>query len=63
MKFLFNGVELKRADFTTEEASIRQAVYTDVSGNEHDVKFLYYSLKLKEPRIRLFLQCFDGSIF
>ena len=62
VKFCFNGVELRRADFTTEEPSIRQAVYTDVSGNEHDVKFLYYSLKLKEPRIRLFLQCFDGSI-
>ncbi|MGM9778729.1 MAG: ATP-binding protein, partial [Prevotella sp.] len=62
VKFFFNGVELKRADFTTEEPSIRQAVYTDVLGKKHDVKFLYYSLKLKEPKIRLFLQCFDGSI-
>ena len=62
VKFFFNGVELKRSDFTTEEPRIRQAVYTDVLGKDHDVKFLYYSLKLKEPKIRLFLQCFDGSI-
>ncbi len=62
VKFIFNGVELKRTDFTTEEPSIETAFYTDIIGKKHSVVFKYYSLKLKEPKVRLFLQCNDGKI-
>ena len=62
VKFYFNGIELKRTDFTSENPSIKKKSYTDIQGRTHDVIFKYYSLKLKDPKIRLFLQCFDGSI-
>lgn len=62
VKFYFNGIELKRTDFTTGEPTINKTSYTDILGKKHDVVFKYYSLKLKEPKVRLFLQCFDGNI-
>ncbi|WP_443925030.1 ATP-binding protein [Prevotella sp.] len=62
VKFYFNGIELKRTDFTTGEPSIKKTFYTDIQGRTHEVIFKYYSLKLKEPKVRLFLQCFDGNI-
>lgn len=62
VKFYFNDIELKRTDFTTEEPSIKIVSYTDIQGRTHDVRFKYYSLKLKEPKVRLFLQCFDENI-
>lgn len=62
VKFYINGIELKRTDFTTEEPSVKMSSYTDVQGRTHDVRFKYYSLRLKESKVRLFLQCFDGSI-
>lgn len=62
VKFYFNGIELKRTDFTFEKPSIMKKSYTDIQGRVHDVIFKYYSLKLKEPKVRLFLQCFDGNI-
>ena len=62
VKFYFNGVELKRSDFTTEAPSVKKVSYTDVFGKKHDVTFKYYSLTLNEPKLRLFLQCNDGSI-
>lgn len=62
VKFYFNGIELKRTDFTTEDPAIKKTSYTDIQGRTHDVIFKYYSLKLKDPKVRLFLQCFDGSI-
>lgn len=62
VKFIFNGIELKRTDFTTENPSIKNTSYTDIQGRTHNVIFKYYSLKLKDPKVRLFLQCFDGNI-
>ena len=62
VKFYFNGIELKRTDFTTENPSIKKTSYTDIQGRTHDVVFKYFSLKLREPKVRLFLQCFDGNI-
>lgn len=62
VKFYINGIELKRTDFTTEEPSVKMSSYTDIQGRTHDVRFKYYSLRLKESKVRLFLQCFDGSI-
>lgn len=62
VKFFFNGIELKRSDFTTEEPSVKRVSYTDVFGKKHDVTFKYYSLSLPEPKLRLFLQCNDGCI-
>lgn len=62
VKFCFNGIELKRTDFTTEDPTIKKTSYTDIQGRTHDVIFKYYSLKLKDPKVRLFLQCFDGNI-
>lgn len=62
VKFFLNGIELKRTDFTTENPSIKKTSYTDIQGKKHDILFKYYSLKLKDPKVRLFLQCFDGDI-
>lgn len=62
VKFYFNGIELKRTDFTTENPFIKKTFYTDIQGRTHDVIFKYFSLKLKTPKVRLFLQCFDGDI-
>lgn len=62
VKFYFNGNELKRTDFTSGEPTIKKASYTDITGKRHDVVFKYYSLKLNEPKVRLFLQCLDGNI-
>ena len=62
VKFYFNGIELKRTDFTTEDPAIKKTSYTDIQGRTHGVIFKYYSLKLKDPKVRLFLQCFDGNI-
>lgn len=62
VRFYFNGVELKRTDFTKESPLIKKVCYTDIQGKIHDVIFKYYSLKLNDPKVRLFLQCSDGDI-
>ena len=62
VKFYFNGIELKRTDFTSENPSIKKKSYTDIQGRTHEVIFKYFSLKLKDPKVRLFLQCLDGNI-
>lgn len=62
VKFYFNGIELKGTDFTSENPSIKKKSYTDIQGRTHEVIFKYFSLKLKDPKVRLFLQCLDGNI-
>lgn len=61
LKFVINGKELKMEDFFLNNKKSGRAVdYTDTSGKEHKVRFQFYSLKLSDKRVRIFLQPSSG---
>lgn len=60
--FVLNGNELKRMDFVASLPEKKTLPYTDVYGKCHQVLFTYYSLKLSDKKVRLFLQVNDGEI-
>ena len=61
VKFVINGKELKVEDFfINHNKKGKIADYTDTSGKEHKVRFQFYSLKLSDKRVRIFLQPATG---
>ena len=59
--FFINGKELKMEDFfMNSDKKNRIADYTDTMGREHKVRFQFYSLKLSDKRVRIFLQSSTG---
>lgn len=60
--FIVNGEKLTRAQFVTETPKSQEFKYTDSFGKEHDIRLYFYSLKLKDPKVRLFVQCPIGGI-
>lgn len=62
VSFVVNGEKLNRSLFVTETPKSQTLKYTDSFGKEHDIRLCFYSLKLKEPKVRLFVQCPIGGI-
>lgn len=62
VSFLLNGNELNRIDFVASLPQKKETQYTDVYGKDHQVSFTYYSLKLSDQKVRLFLQVNDGEV-
>ena len=61
LKFLLNGNELKMEDFFLTHKKIEKNIdYIDTAGKEHKVLFQFYSLKLSDKRVRIFLQSSTG---
>lgn len=59
--FFINGKELKMEDFfMNNDKKDRITDYTDSMGREHKVLFQFYSLKLSDKRVRIFLQSSTG---
>ena len=59
--FFINGKELKMEDFFMNSDKKNRIVdYTDTMGREHKVRFQFYSLKLSDKRVRIFLQSSIG---
>lgn len=56
IKFYVNGEELKRDDFCIKEPHTKIADYKDKVGKNHKVIFQFYSLKLSDSGVRIFLQ-------
>lgn len=62
IRFIVNGHTLNRSEFINEMPHLQKAAFIDNFGKEHEVRFQYFSLKLKEPKIRIFIQCSNGDI-
>ena len=61
IKFIINGAELKMEDFfLNSKETEKYADYIDTLGKEHKVHFQFYSLKLSDKRVRIFLQPSTG---
>lgn len=61
IRFVINGKEIKMEDFFLNHNKKGKIVcYTDTSGKTHDVRFQFYSLKLSDKRVRIFLQPASG---
>ena len=61
VKFFISGKLLKMEDFFLSKDKRNKIVdYTDTSGKEHKVLFQFYSLKLPDKRVRIFLQPLTG---
>lgn len=60
--FVLNGNKLNKMDFVASLPHKTKLSYTDVYGKDHVVSFTYYSLKLSDKKVRLFLQVNDGEI-
>lgn len=57
LKFVINGRKLEMEDFFLNDQKVeKDADYIDVSGKHHNVHFQFYSLKLPDKRVRIFLQ-------
>ncbi|WP_300879444.1 ATP-binding protein [uncultured Duncaniella sp.] len=62
IRFIVNGHELDRSDFIVETPKLQRIYFTDLFGNKHEVKLQYFNLKLNDPKVRLFIQCYNGEI-
>lgn len=62
IRFIVNGHELNRSDFVVETPKLQRVYFTDSFGKEHEVLLQYFNLKLSDPKVRLFIQCFNGEI-
>lgn len=61
VRFIINDKELKMADFFLNSSKKNKiADYIDTVGKEHKVRFQFYSLKLSDKRVRIFLQPASG---
>ena len=61
VRFVINGGLLKMEDFFLDSKKKNKIVdYTDTMGVEHKVLFQFYSLKLSDKRVRIFLQSATG---
>lgn len=60
--FIVNGKELNRLDFVKETPRNERKKFIDVYGNTHSIDFYFYSLKLEDTKIRLFLQVTSGDV-
>ena len=56
IQFIINGKPLKMEDFCLNNRKRKIADYTDIAGNIHKVLFQFFSLKLSDKRVRIFLQ-------
>lgn len=62
IRFIVNGKELDRSDFVVDIPKLQRVYFTDSFGNEHEVQLQYFSLKLSDSKVRLFIQCSNGDI-
>lgn len=62
IRSIVNGHELDRSDFIVETPKLQRIYFTDLFGNKHEVKLQYFNLKLNDPKVRLFIQCYNGEI-
>ena len=62
IRFIVNGSTLKRSDFISESPHLQEVIFVDDFGVKHNVRLQYFSLKLKEPKVRLFIQCSSGGV-
>lgn len=62
LTFLVNGRELNRLDFVVDDPRRKELEYTDTEGKSHNVIFYYYSLRLEDNKVRLFLQVNSGDV-
>jgi hypothetical protein len=62
IQFIVNGHKLKRADFVNTPPKLQEVIFTDSFGNGHKIRLQYFSLKLKDPKVRLFIQCYNGEV-
>lgn len=61
VRFIINDKELKVEDFFMNHNKRGKITdYIDTSGKEHKVRFQFYSLKLSDKRVRIFLQPATG---
>lgn len=61
VRFVINGRTLKMEDFFLDSKKKNKIVdYTDTMGADHKVVFQFYSLKLSDKRVRIFLQSTTG---
>ena len=60
VQFVVNGEKLKKENFCLGKPKNKVAKYIDTLGDEHKVLFQFYSLKLTDKRVRIFLQSTAG---
>ena len=53
---------MKKEEFVIGERRHKQITYTDLNGNEHDMKFYFYNIKLHQCKVKVFLLVENGGI-
>ncbi|WP_152378329.1 ATP-binding protein [Flavobacterium haoranii] len=56
VKFIVNGVELKRKDFVIGEPSKKSVEYTDKKGENFNLNFYFYNIKSSLNKVKVFFK-------
>jgi hypothetical protein len=60
--FIVNGKKLERDDFIYDKPLIKRLVYENVKGEEVNINFYFYHIKLSPPKAKVFLQVENNGI-
>lgn len=62
VKFIVNGIELKKEEFVIGEPKHKQILYTDINGTEYEMKFYFYNVRLSQCKVKVFLRLENAGI-
>jgi len=62
VRFVVNGKELDPASFVVEQPALRQEVYVDVQGGEHDFTFHFYQLRADLGKVKVFFYVNNSGV-
>jgi len=62
IRFVVNGKELDPANFVVDRPSLRQMVYVDAQGAEHDFTFHFYQLRANLGKVKVFFYVNNSGV-
>ncbi|MCC7301115.1 MAG: ATP-binding protein [Bacteroidia bacterium] len=62
IQFSVNGKKLKKSEFIYDVPKIKKEKFTDMKGNEHEMKFYFYKVKLNDHKAKVFFQMENSGL-
>lgn len=62
IQFIVNGRELEPGNFVVEQPALRQVVYLDVQGGEHEFNFHFYQLRANLGKVKVFFYVNNSGV-
>ena len=62
IRFIVNGKELDPAGFVVDQPTLRQVVYVDIQGGEHEFDFHFYQLRANLGKVKVFFYVNNAGV-